>query len=369
MAEEPAPASTHTPRAPGPLRRLASAQESGLILVILLIAGALTLFGGDVSLPVNDPATGQLLRDDQGRLVRQDVNAFLNAQNLVQLANNASFIAVMAVAMTAVIVTAGIDLSVGAIYALVGILAVSLIREMPPDTSGPIAAIALIACACAIGGILGLANGLMIVGFRLHPFIITLGTMSAFRGAAMLRTQGQTVSGLPPDIQPGFFKNSLGMGQVHPTNALIMLLVAAIGWVLLKFTVFGRRVFAVGGNETAARYAGIPVGRVKVLVYTIMGVAAGLAAAMAVGYFGAATTGAGQAYELRVIAAAVIGGASLTGGRGTAIGAVLGALVIELINNAISILQIDTNYLYVVTGSAIIIAAALDRFKQSLQRR
>lgn len=359
------------PRAGRPtlLRRLASAQEAGLIIVIALIMAALTLFGGETSLPLTDPATGELLRDEAGRPIRATVNAFLNSRNLIQLANNASFIAVMAVAMTAVIVTAGIDLSVGSIYALAGVLAAEVINNMAPDTPGLLAAGGLIAVACAFGALMGLANGAMIVGFRLHPFIITLGTMSIYRGIALLRTQGQTVSGLPADIQPGFFKEDFGLGAVHPTNTIIMLLVALVGWFILRFTVFGRRVFAIGGNETAAKYAGLPVARVKILVYTLMGVAAGLAAAMAVGYFGAATTGAGQAYELRVIAAAVIGGASLTGGRGTAIGAVLGALVIELINNAITILRIDNNYLYVVTGAAIIIAAAIDRLKQGLQAR
>ncbi|MDQ7013783.1 MAG: ABC transporter permease [Planctomycetota bacterium] len=351
------------------LRRVVSAQESGLLLVIALMMTGLTIFGGTTQQTVIDQDTGQALRDDDGRPVRRDVNTFLNSRNLILLANNASFIAVMAVAMTAVIVTAGIDLSVGSIYALAGIVAAEIINGMPPDSGGIVAAIGLIGVACAAGGVLGLANGAMIVGFRLHPFIITLGTMSVYRGITLLLTKGQTVSGLPEAIQPGFFKADLGIGAAHPTNTIIMLLVALLGWFVLRYTVFGRRVFAVGGNETAARYAGIPVGRVTVLVYTLMGVAAGLAGAMAVGYLGAATSGAGQAYELRVIAGAVIGGASLTGGRGTAIGAVLGTIVIELINNAMTILQIDSDYLYVVTGAVIILAAVIDRAKQGLQTR
>ena len=351
------------------LRKLATAQESGLIMVIIFLMVALTLFGGSTTQPVIDQQTGTVARDVQGRPVRRDVNTFLNTRNLIQLANNASFIAVMAVGMTAVIVTAGIDLSVGSIYALAGILAALIIQHMPPDSSALFAAAALIAVACACGAILGLVNGAMIVGFRLHPFIITLGTLSIYRGIAFLTTNGQTISGLPDSIQSDFFKQDFGLGVVHPTNTIIMLIITLIGWAVLKWTVFGRRVFAVGGNETAARYAGIPVGRVILLVYTLMGLLAGLSAAMAVGYFGSATTGAGQAYELRVIAVAVIGGASLAGGRGTAFGAVLGAIVIELINNAISILNIDNNYLLVVTGSAIVIAAAIDRIKQGVQAR
>lgn len=350
-------------------RRIASAQESGLLLVIALMMTGLTLFGGTAQQPVIDQQTGQAVRDENGRPVRRDVNAFLNSRNLILLANNASFIAVMAVAMTAVIVTAGIDLSVGSIYALAGIVAAEIVNNMPPDSGGIVTAAALIVLACAAGGVLGLANGAMIVGFRLHPFIITLGTMSIYRGITLLLTKGQTVSGLPQAVQPGFFKATFGLGTVYPMNTIIMLVIAVVGWFVLRCTVFGRRVFAVGGNQTAARYAGVPVGRVTIIVYVLMGAAAGLAGAMAAGYLGALTSSAGQAYELRVIAGAVIGGASLTGGRGTAFGAVLGTVIIELINNAMTILKIDSDYLYVVTGAVIILAAVIDRAKQGFSAR
>ncbi len=352
-------------------RRLFSAQESGLVLVILLISAALTLFGGTTSVPAIDAATGQVLRDDRGAVVRVEQNKFLNAGNLVLVLNNASFIAVMAVGMTAVIITAGIDLSVGSIYALAGLLGAMALQRMGAEAAWFVAVPALLAICMLGGAALGLANGALIVGLRLHPFIITLGTLSVYRGITLLPTRGQTVSGLPASMQTAFFKNdlglsSLGVANVHPMNAGLMILVALIGGIVLKRLVIGRRVYAIGGNETAARYAGIPVGRVKVLVYTAMGLLAGLSAAMAVGYYGSATTAAGGAYELRVIAAAVIGGASLSGGRGTALGAVLGAIVIQLIDNAISILGIDNNYLLVVTGAAIIVAAAIDRLKQGL---
>jgi ribose/xylose/arabinose/galactoside ABC-type transport system permease subunit len=130
--------------------------------------------------------------------------------------------------------------------------------------------------------------------------------------------------------------------------------------------VLGRRVYAIGGNETAATYAGIPVGRVKVIVYTLMGAATGLSAAVYLGYYGAAQPSAGDGYELRVIAAAVIGGASLSGGRGSAIGAVLGALVIQLIENAMIILGIDQSYNQIVMGAAIVAAVVLDQAKGRL---
>jgi ribose transport system permease protein len=138
---------------------------------------------------------------------------------------------------------------------------------------------------------------------------------------------------------------------------------------VLSRTVFGRRIFAIGGNETAAKYAGIPVGRVKILVYTITGALCGLSACIYLGYLGAAETNAGNAYELQVIAATVIGGASLMGGRGTALGAVLGAIIIQLINNAMVIFSVDQSYNQIVMGAAIVIAVVIDQTKQRVQAR
>jgi ribose transport system permease protein len=148
-----------------------------------------------------------------------------------------------------------------------------------------------------------------------------------------------------------------------------MAAVTVAGIFVLNRTVLGRRIYAIGGNETAARYAGIPVGRVKVIVYTLMGLLAGLSACLYLGYLGAAETNAGNGYELKVIAAAVIGGASLSGGRGTALGAVLGALLIQLIDNGMLILNIDQNYNQIVMGAAIVVAVVLDQLKTRLFAR
>jgi ribose/xylose/arabinose/galactoside ABC-type transport system permease subunit len=148
-----------------------------------------------------------------------------------------------------------------------------------------------------------------------------------------------------------------------------MLLVAGAGMFILARTVFGRRVYAIGGNETAAKYAGIPVARIKVLVFTLAGLLAGLSAAMYIGYFGAAESNAGAGYELKVIAAAVIGGASLSGGRGSAVGAVLGAIMVQLIDNGMIILGIDQSYNQIVMGTAIILAVAVDQAKLRLSGR
>ncbi len=356
----------------GLLRRIVTAQESGLVLVIILMMAGLTLLGGTKQVPVIDRETGLVQRDDSGRPVRVEVNKFLEPNNLMQLANNASYIAIMAVGMTAIIILAGIDLSVGSIYALAAILAAMVLSSdsLPPDMSPWLVVPLGIALCCAIGAAAGFANGIMIVGFKVHPFIITLGTMAIYRGIVFVLTQGQSESGFPDAFQE-FFKVNIpvGTGNIYPVPTLIMLLIAVLGVVALKRLVTGRQVYAVGGNETAAKYAGIPVGRVKVIVFTVGGLLAGLSAAMYIGYYGAAEPNAGMAYELRVIAAAVIGGASLAGGRGSALGAVLGAIIIELINNAMIILEIDQSYNQIVMGAAIVVAVVVDQLKTKVVAR
>lgn len=356
----------------GLLRRIVTAQESGLVLVIILMMAGLTLLGGTKQVPVIDRETGLVQRDDSGRPVRVEVNKFLEPNNLMQLANNASYIAIMAVGMTAIIILAGIDLSVGSIYALAAILAAMVLSSdsLPPDMSPWLVVPLGIALCCAIGAVAGFANGIMIVGFKVHPFIITLGTMAIYRGIVFVLTQGQSESGFPDAFQE-FFKVNIpvGTGNIYPVPTLIMLLVAVLGVVALSRLVTGRQVYAVGGNETAAKYAGIPVGRVKVIVFTVGGLLAGLSAAIYIGYYGAAEPNAGMAYELRVIAAAVIGGASLAGGRGSALGAVLGAIIIELINNAMIILEIDQSYNQIVMGAAIVVAVVVDQLKTKVVAR
>ena len=354
----------------GLVRRIVTAQESGLVRVIILMMAGLTLLGGTKQVPGIDRETGLVQRDDSGRPVRVEVNKFLEPNNLMQLANNASYIAIMAVGMTAIIILAGIDLSVGSIYALAAILAAMVLSGLPPDMGGWLVVPIGIALCCVIGAAAGFANGIMIVGFRVHPFIITLGTMAIYRGIVFVLTQGQSESGFPDAFQE-FFKVNIpvGTGNIYPVPTLIMLLVAVLGVVALSRFVTGRQVYAVGGNETAAKYAGIPVGRVKVIVFTVGGLLAGLSAAIYIGYYGAAEPNAGMAYELRVIAAAVIGGASLAGGRGSALGAVLGAIIIELINNAMIILDIDQSYNQIVMGGAIVVAVVVDQLKTKVVAR
>lgn len=358
------------------------------MLVIALMMAVLTLTGGTKSktdrfdLPVGaqivetaagisvssdgttreyPAAEGWSLRDvggSQALFHSRQVNRFLEVDNLMQLATYASFIAIMAVAMTGVIVMGGIDLSVGSIYALTAVAGAMVLSK---SDMGALSVPVCLAVCCGLGAAAGAVNGIMVVGLRVHPFIITLGTMVVYRGIVFVSTKGQSVGEFPAELTRGFFKADLG--GVQPVPALVMVAVAIVGFAMLTRTVLGRRTYAIGGNETAAVYAGVPVGRVKITIYTIMGAMAGLSAAVYLGYFGAAAPNAGEGYELRVIAAAVIGGASLSGGRGSALGAVLGALVIELINNAMIILDIDQSYNQIVMGAAIVAAVVLDQAK------
>lgn len=307
-------------------------------------------------------------QDDGGKLAfgSTTVSKFLNKENLVSQTTNASYIAVMAVGMTAIIILAGIDLSIGSIYALAALLGAQALNLLGKDASTvSMVLVSLLAC-CGAGAVMGFANGFASVALRVHPFVITLGTMAMYRGIVFVRSGGQTVSLQSENLQKGFFKADFG--GVYPVPTLIMLVVAAAGMFTLSRTVIGRQVYAIGGNEIAAKYAGIAVGRVKVIMYTVLGALAGLSGAMYLGYYGAAENGAGQAYELRVIAAAVIGGASLSGGKGSAVGAVLGAILVQLIDNGLVILGIDQSYNQIVMGAAIIVAVVVDQTKSKVMR-
>ena len=218
-----------------------------------------------------------------------------------------------------------------------------------------------------VGTVCGLVNGSMIVVLRVHPFIITLGTMAIFRGIAFVTTKGQSIGGFPAAFRDMVRWETAGGLSVVPM--LVMILVAVAGGIYLSRLAVGRRIYAIGGNELASRYSGIRVGWVRLSVFVISGLTAGLAALLSLGYYGGASSGDGQGYELNVIAAAVVGGASLSGGKGTALGALLGALVIQMISSGIVILGIDQNYSQIIIGSVVIFAVVLDQVNAWLSRR
>lgn len=352
----------------------------GLLVVILVLGGLLTLFAGTVRAPLfvraSDGARERVFTTNaQGERVPAFVekNKFLNAQNLAQLAKDTSFVAIMAVGMAVVIISGGIDLSVGSIFALASVLGALVLHYYGPEGAAgasphPLTGVLFGAATCiAVGALCGLLNGGLIVLLRVHPFIITLGAMAILRGIAFVVTKGQSVGGFPAVFRD-IVRHEIGDG-LSVVPLAVMILVTVSGGIYLSRLAAGRRVYAIGGNETAARFSGIRIEWVKLSVYVISGFTAGIAALLSLGYYGAATSGDGQGYELNVIAAAVVGGASLTGGRGTALGVVLGALVIQMISSGIVILGIDQNYSQIIIGVVVVAAVVLDNFNNWVARR
>src|SRR5580700_7927008 len=346
--------------------------EGGLILVIIALGLLLAIFGGSVQLPKFETTPdGKRTRafeiNESGQKVPAfvTVNKFFNPATLVQIAKDTSFFAIMAVGMTVVIITGGIDLSVGAIYALASVCGALILSPYGPS-GGAGATVLGILVTIGVGTFLGFLNGAMITGFKVHPFIITLGTMAIYRGIAFVQTNGQSIGGFPEAFRSFVRQEYNGLILVP---LVVMIIVMIIGGVFLSQTAVGRKIYAIGGNETASRYSGIRVGAVKILVYTISGLAAGIAAVLSLGYYGAGASGDGSGYELNVIAAAVVGGASLIGGKGTALGALLGAIILQMISNGLVILNIPQNYSQIVIGMVVIAAVLFDQFNAWMANR
>ena len=327
-------------------------QELGLTVVILVLCTILSIVARQ-----KDPSTGHT------------INTFLNPSTLIQMATDASFFAIMAVGITMVIVTAGIDLSVGATAALSGVLMGVVLNAKPfAHLSGHEALLVGALVCIGVGIVCGLLNGVMIVGLNVHPFIITIGTLWIYRGLAFVTSGG--VSILMPTSLTDFAKANLGMSQgLYPVPMIFMILTTVAGTIYLTRMVAGRRVFALGGNLEASRYAGVRVNRVLIGVYLISGLCAALSAFLAGSFYGAVSSNDASGYELYVIASAVVGGVSLSGGKGSALGATLGAILIVVIRQAIQTLHWEQNYEWIIVGAAIIIAVVLDKFSRQLAAR
>ena len=302
---------------------------------------------------------------------------FLTVGNLTTILLHVSVNAMLALGMTFVIVTGGIDLSVGSLVALAGVLAAGTLTAS--GTLGAVgisgATILAILVGLGTGAALGAANGAVTAYGRIAPFVVTLATMTIARGAARLFTGGVPI-GYPPAADPLFAQKGAALDALHafgggripvpglergfPMPALIMLALVAAGALVLTRTRFGRYVYAVGGNEEAARLSGVPVQRVKLGAYAISGFCAGLAAVLLVGQLRSGGPDAGQLYELNAIAAAVIGGASLLGGVGTAWGALIGALLIGVLNNALDLLGVQSFWQEITKGGVILLAVTFD---------
>ena len=280
---------------------------------------------------------------------------FLTISNLLNVAEQATIIAIVAVGMTFVIITGGIDLAVGSVLAFSGVVMASMLHS---DVPLPLALLT----GLGIGLLCGLVNGLLITIGRLPPFIATLGMMSVARGAALMFTEGRPISGFSETFR------SLATGEVLriPTPVVIMVVVYIIAHFVLRRTKLGRYTYAIGGNEEAALLSGINVRVSKTIVYGIAGMLSGLAAILLTARLNSAQPIAGMNYELDAIAATVIGGTSLLGGEGTVTGTLIGALIMAVLRNGLNLLTVSSFLQQVVIGSVIILAVLID---MALKRR
>jgi ribose/xylose/arabinose/galactoside ABC-type transport system permease subunit len=298
-------------------------------------------------------------------------NAFLNSDNQVNGIGSAmSIYAIMAVGMTCVIITGGIDISVGAIMGFSALSWAYVLQFIPEGASWYYAMPVAFGVPILVGGACGALNGAMVVGFRMHPFIVTLSTLSILRGLCVLvfpNTVPVPGKGLP-NCFITIMSYDFGM-HLRLVPAIVMAVVVILGGIFLSSLVAGRETYAVGGNVEASRYSGIRVWWVILRVYVIMGLCAGIAAVVHLGKYNSVSINDGSGYELLVIASAVVGGASLTGGRGTALGALLGTLIISLIDNGILILRWRTENTKIIIGASIIIAVGIDRISEYLVMR
>ncbi len=281
-------------------------------------------------------------------------DAFATSKNLYNITRNVTFVAIIALGMTLVIITGGIDLSVGSVLCLCSMV---LAVVMHAGYSIEVGIAASVLTALVVGAV----NGVLIAYIGLPPFVVTLGMLSIARSLAMVASGNTVVFEFGPDHDTllALGGGAWFFGIANPVMYMIVL--GLLTGFVLRFTRFGRHIFAIGGNEHAATLTGVPVKMIKVAVYMISALSAGIAGIVQTGWLGAVTTNIGAGMELQVIAAAVIGGANLAGGGGTALGAIIGAMLIEVIRNSLGLLGINAFWQGAFIGGAILFAVMFDR--------
>lgn len=279
---------------------------------------------------------------------------FLSGGNLASVARQTAVITIMAMGMTMVMVSGGIDLSVGSIMALCGVTGAMVMAGGAPVLAG-------IAVAIATGIFLGFLNGLAVATLRIPPFIVTLGAMGIYRGAVLLITDGNAVVGLPSRF--GYLAEGNLFG-FFPIPLLIVVAVAVTIHFILSQTQLGRYCYAIGSNVEAARYAGVKVARNQIIFYAILGALTGLAGSIESARLVTGQPTGGEGYELRVIAAVVIGGGSLSGGQGTVLGTIIGSLIMGVLANGANLLGISSFAQQIVIGAVIVLAVTFDEFQR-----
>jgi ribose transport system permease protein len=290
-------------------------------------------------------------------IIAVSIPQFRQFENIINVTRNFSFIGIVAMGMTLVILTGGIDLSVGSVWAMTAVLAASLMSN--GWLMIPAVCVALLAAT-----LVGLFNGLCVTRLNMSPFVPTLASLAIARSLALIITRGRPISSFGPQ-QDAFLW--IGGGTIFgiPNPVVLFIVVATILWIVLSRTVWGRRVYAVGGNEKAARLTGLNVRRLKVAVYVISSFCAGLAGIVQASYLSSVTASLATGQELSVIAATVIGGVNLAGGEGTVFGVVIGTIMLEILRNGLLLFGIDPYWQGVFVGAIIIIAVSIDRFRHT----
>jgi len=276
---------------------------------------------------------------------------FLTRGNLLALLLGLSMEAMIAVAMTSLMVSGGFDMSVGSVVAFSGAFCATLMRMGIPVPLAIVAGIGIGACA-------GIMNGFIVAKIGINPFVTTLASLSIFRGLTMIITQGRNISPLPAAF------NAIGQTRFFDIQSpiWITLILIILGDIVLRKSRFFRQNYFIGGNEKTARLSGIPVDKMKILNYMLTGLFAGMAGIILSSRLGTASVTVGIGLELRVITAVIIGGASLAGGEGTVLGAFLGSLLMALITNSLNLLNVDIHWHTFVIGSTLLTAVLIDRF-------
>lgn len=288
---------------------------------------------------------------------------FLSTTNSLNVLRQMSVLAIAAFGASFVIFSGGLDLSAGSNAALSGVVAAMAARLLDFPGGAPLSW----TIGVLVGGLFGLINGLIVTRLHISPIITTLGTLTIGRGMALLLTGGVSLFGVPESFQ------GLGRGFVIPgilpIPVILMALLVIVAWVALQRSAFGVYVYSVGGNEEAARLSGIPVDRVKTWVYVIGGATAGLAGVVLASRLGSGQAASSEGLELLVITAVVLGGASIAGGQGSIWGTVAGVLIISLLANGMSIMNVEPFYQRIVTGLALLTAVGIDQFRKRRDAR
>lgn len=285
---------------------------------------------------------------------------FAQTSNLLSVANQTAIYAVIAVGMTMVIITGGIDLSVGSLVALASVMTAVVVRSLGGTDAGAGAILVGVAAGLGICSAAGAFHGVMVTAFRIPPFIVSLSMMMMARGLAFRLAEGQSISALPDGW------TSIGAGTLFgiPVPVLMMIALYLIAHVVMSHTAFGRYVYAVGGNQEAARLCGVPVRRVLLTVYIVCGTLAGVGGLILSSKLGTGDPKLGMMYELEVIAAVVVGGTSLMGGEGRILGTLIGAFIIAVIKNGMNLLNVDNYDQMIILGAVLLAAVLIDNLKR-----